>query len=105
VIAEGPAADLKQAVSGQRLDLTAADVRAYAELECVLGSRVQHTDPLRGVLGVPTDGSAAHIRALLDECDPGRTAVSSFSVHTATLDDVFHALTGDVAREQEIVHG
>ena len=105
VIAEGPAADLKRKVSEQRLDLTATDVRAYEGLEYVLGSRVEHRDPLRGVLGVPTDGSAAHIRALLDECDPGRTAVSSFTVHTATLDDVFHALTGGVAREKETVHG
>jgi len=105
VIAEGPAADLKRQVSEQRLDLTATDVRAYAGLECALGSRVEHRDPLRGVLGVPTDGSAAHIRALLDECDPDRKAVSSFTVHTATLDDVFHALTGDVAREKETVHG
>ena len=105
VIAEGPAADLKRQVSEQRLDLTATDVRAYAGLECVLGSRVQHRDPLRGVVGVPTDGSAAHIRALLDECDPDRTAVSSFTVHSATLEDVFHALTGGVAREQETVRG
>ena len=105
VIAEGPAADLKRKVSEQRLDLTATDVRAYEGLECLLGSRVEHRDPLRGVLGVPTDGSAAHIRALLDECDPDRKAVSSFTVHTATLDDVFHALTGDVAREKETVHG
>ena len=89
----------------QRLDLTATDVQAYEGLEYVLGSRVQHRDPLRGVLGVPTDGSAAHIRALLDECDPGRTVVSSFTVHIATLDDVFHALTGGVAREQETVRG
>jgi ABC-2 type transport system ATP-binding protein len=105
VIAEGPAAELKRQVSEQRLDLTATDVRAYAGLEDVLGSRVLRRDPLRGVLGVPTDGSAAHIRALLDECDPDRTAVSSFTVHTATLDDVFHALTGGVAREQEILRG
>jgi ABC-2 type transport system ATP-binding protein len=105
VIAEGPSAELKRQVSEQRLDLTATDVRAYAGLEYVLGSRVQHRDPLRGVLGVPTDGSAAHIRALLDECDPDGTAVSSFTVHTATLDDVFDALTGDMTREQEAVHG
>jgi len=105
VIAEGPAADLKRKVSEQRLDLTATDVRAYEGLEFLLGSRVEHRDPLRGVLGVPTDGSAAHIRALLDECDPDRTAVSSFTVHTATLDDVFHALTGGVARKQEVVRG
>jgi ABC-2 type transport system ATP-binding protein len=105
VIAEGPVAELKRQVGEQRLDLTATDFCAYEGLECVLGSRVQHRDPLRGVLGVPTDGSAAHIRALMDECDPGRTAVSSFTVHTATLDDVFHALTGGVAREQEAVRG
>jgi ABC-2 type transport system ATP-binding protein len=105
VIAEGPAADLKRQVSEQRLDLTATDVRAYEGLQYALGSRVEHRDPLRGVLGVPTDGSAAHIRALLDECDPDRTAVSSFTVHAATLDDVFHALTGDVAGERETVRG
>jgi ABC-2 type transport system ATP-binding protein len=105
VIAEGSAAELKRQVSEQRLDLTTTDARAYEGLEYVLGSRVQHRDPLRGVLGVPTDGSATHIRALLDECDPARTAVSSFTVHMATLDDVFHALTDGVAREQEAVRG
>ena len=34
------------------------------------------------------------MRALLDEIDPGRTAVRSFAVHAASLDDVFLALTG-----------
>ena len=32
-------------------------------------------------------------RRVLDEFDPGRSAVRSFSVHTTTLDDVFLALT------------
>jgi len=105
VIAEGSAAELKRQVSEQRLDLTATDTPAYEGLEYMLGPRVQHRDPLRRVLGVPTDGSADHIRTLLDECDPNRTAVASFTVHTATLDDVFHALTGDVAREPETIRG
>jgi ABC-2 type transport system ATP-binding protein len=43
---------------------------------------------------VATDGGAAHIRMLLDEVDPLRHTISSFTVHTATLDDVFLALTG-----------
>lgn len=105
IIAEGSAADLKRQVSEQRLDLTAGDADAYARLEYVLGSRVRYRDSPRGVLGVPTDGSAAHIRALLDECDPDRTAVSSFAVHTATLDDVFHALTSDQARTHDQARG
>ena len=34
------------------------------------------------------------MRALLDEVDPARRAVRRFAVHSATLDDVFLALTG-----------
>ena len=50
---------------------------------------------------MPTDGSAAQVRAVLDEADPGRDLVASFAVHGATLDDVFFALTG---YEQELTH-
>ncbi len=45
-------------------------------------------------MGAATDGTAGHVRALLDEIDPGRRRVERFTVHTATLDDVFAALTG-----------
>jgi ABC-2 type transport system ATP-binding protein len=34
------------------------------------------------------------VRALLDEVDPARRTVERFAVHSATLDDVFLALTG-----------
>ena len=37
------------------------------------------------------------MRAFLDQVDPGRTAVRSFAVHAASLDDVFLALTGHSA--------
>ena len=45
-------------------------------------------------VGVPTDGSAAQVRALLDEADPGRRLIASFAAREATLDDVFLTLTG-----------
>lgn len=51
-------------------------------------------DPVQRVVSVPTDGAAAGIRSLLDEVDPGGRGISRFTVHTATLDDVFLALTG-----------
>jgi ABC-2 type transport system ATP-binding protein len=41
------------------------------------------------------------VRALLDELDPDRRAVERFDVHTATLDDVFLALTGHTATQTE----
>ena len=63
----------------------------------LLGDRALVTEPARRTVGVATDGTAAHVRALLDELDPDRTAITQFAVHTATLDDVFLALTGQPA--------
>ena len=93
IIAQGTAAELKQRVAAQRLDLTAASEAAYDDLTCHFGDRASHRDHASLTLGVPTDGGAAEIRALLDTADPGRTLVASFAVRTASLDDVFLILT------------
>ncbi|MGW9493233.1 ATP-binding cassette domain-containing protein [Streptomyces prasinus] len=95
LVAEGTSAELKQRVAGHRLDLVLADSASYLRL----APRATHADPGTRTLGIPTDGSAAHIRALLDELDPTRTAVQAFSVRTATLDDVFLELTRSSAAE------
>ncbi|PWI09563.1 ABC transporter [Streptomyces sp. NWU339] len=95
LVAEGTSAELKRRVAGHRLDLVLADSVSYLRLV----PRAICADPDTRTLGIPTDGSAAHIRALLDELDPTRTTISSFSVHTATLDDVFLELTRSPAAE------
>jgi ABC-2 type transport system ATP-binding protein len=94
IIANGTADELKARVAERRLDITAANASAYADMERYLGGRVVRADPVGRTLGVATDGSAGHIRTVLDDIDPGRRAVSHFAIHTATLDDVFLALTG-----------
>ncbi|WP_432013946.1 ATP-binding cassette domain-containing protein [Streptomyces cucumeris] len=94
VVAEGTSAQLKERVAGQRLDLVLDGADAFAETARLLGARLVWSDADRLTLGVATDGSAAHIRGLLDEIDPGRRAVDRFTVRGATLDDVFLALTG-----------
>jgi ABC-2 type transport system ATP-binding protein len=94
VVAEGTSAQLKRRIADQRLDLVLADAAAFEEAARALGGRAVQNDPGRLIIGVATDGSAAHVRALLDEVDPGRHAVRTFAVHGATLDDVFLALTG-----------
>jgi ABC-2 type transport system ATP-binding protein len=100
IIAQGTAAELKQRVAAQRLDLTAASEAAYDDLTRHFGGRAIHRDHASLTLGVPTNGSAAEIRALLDTADPGRTLVASFAVQTASLDDVFLILTHhDTAKE------
>jgi ABC-2 type transport system ATP-binding protein len=100
IIADGTAAELKTRVAEQRLDMV-IDVDAYDAIERYLDRRVVHADPASRTLGVATDGSAAHIRSMLDEIDPQRRSVSRFAVRTATLDDVFLALTGHGAAPAE----
>jgi ABC-2 type transport system ATP-binding protein len=101
LVAEGTSTELKKQLAEQRLDLTLADASAFAEIARILGDRAVSIDPDGLAIGVATDGSAAHVRAVLDEVDPQRRAVRTFAVHTATLDDVFLALTGHTATRPE----
>ncbi len=94
VVADGTPAGLKRLVGGHRLDLALADAAAFGAVARLAGRRAVTADPGSLTIGVATDGTAPQVRALLDELDPRRSAVRSFSVHTATLDDVFLALTG-----------
>src|SRR4051794_8140517 len=94
VVAEGTAAELKRRVAEQRLELVLDDAAAFAAVDGALGARVLRRDPGGRTLAVASDGSAAHVRALLDEVDPAGRAVERFAVRGATLDDVFLALTG-----------
>jgi ABC-2 type transport system ATP-binding protein len=104
LVAEGTATELKQRIADQRLELTLADSAAFELVARRLGERAisfVHTDPARLVITVPTDGSAAQVRVLLDEIDPSHKGVARFAVHGATLDDVFLALTGPATNPKE----
>jgi ABC-2 type transport system ATP-binding protein len=103
VVAEGTPEQLKQKVSEHRLDLTLADPTAFDLAARRLGERALLADPNQLTLSVATDGTAAHVRAVLDELDPTRRAIDRFTVHSATLDDVFLALTGHTTEKKETV--
>ena len=57
------------------------------------GRVVSADEPVRTTIGVETDGSARQVHAVLDELAGADVPVTSLSVTTATLDDVFLALT------------
>jgi ABC-2 type transport system ATP-binding protein len=101
LVAQGTAAELKRRVGTQRLDLTCVSAAAWSQAVRRCGDRAVHLDEASLTVGVPTDGTAAQVRALLDEADPGRSLIASFAVREATLDDVFLTLTGTV---KEITH-
>ena len=93
IVAEGSAAELKQQIADQRLDLELSDAAAFDELCELLGDRATHAESDLLTIGVPTDGTAPDVRALLDELDPEGSRIARFSVVQASLDDVFMALT------------
>jgi ABC-2 type transport system ATP-binding protein len=101
LVAAGTAAELKRRVAALRLDLTCPTPTAFEQVRSKLTNRVVHLDPAARTVGVATDGSAAQVRALLDQADPGRDLVASFAVRGATLDDVFFTLT---APAPEVAH-
>jgi ABC-2 type transport system ATP-binding protein len=101
IVAEGTSAQLKQQVSGHRLDLTLTDHVTFDAMARFLGDRALLPDRDRRTLSVATNGSAAHVRALLDELDPDRRAIDQFAVHSTNLDDVFLALTGHATTRKE----
>ncbi|MEJ8635830.1 ATP-binding cassette domain-containing protein [Streptomyces sp. NPDC006475] len=94
LVAEGTADELKARVAGHRLDLVLTDAAAYLRIETHAPGRSVHRSPETLTVGFPTDGTAAEVRALLDELDPQRRDIVRFSVRQATLDDVFLTLTG-----------
>jgi len=104
IVAEGTAAELKRTIAARRLDVTGASRAAFEELIRHFGDRAVHVDDGNLTLGVPTEGDAAGIRALLDAADPDRDLVADFAVHGATLDDVFLTLTGHAGHVKESTH-
>ncbi|MFD9881929.1 ATP-binding cassette domain-containing protein [Streptomyces alboflavus] len=92
IVAEGTPAELKSRVAGHHLDITLTTSDAYLRVHAA-APHATHHDPRTRTLGLPTDGTARHVRALLDELDPTGTDVAHFALRTASLDEVFLALT------------
>jgi ABC-2 type transport system ATP-binding protein len=100
VVAEGSAAQLKARVAERRLVVTVVDEAAYRRMVHHLGDRCLSSDPPQRTVTVATDGSAADVRSLVDELDPDRTGIEHFALYTASLDDVFLALTGGTLQKE-----
>jgi ABC-2 type transport system ATP-binding protein len=93
IVAEGAPAELKRAFADHRLVVRASGAEAYARLRERLDGRAAAAGREALTIELATDGRADAVRRLLDEVDPDRTDVATFAVRTATLDDVFLALT------------
>ncbi|MEU3769686.1 ATP-binding cassette domain-containing protein [Amycolatopsis keratiniphila] len=92
IVALGTPDELKRRVPGGHMQLKFPDAVSLRDATRVL--RVSTSDDEALALRVPTDGTVAALRAVLDRLDDEAVAVESLTVHTPDLDDVFLSLTG-----------
>jgi ABC-2 type transport system ATP-binding protein len=99
LIAEGSPDALKRRIPGGHIRLQFADLEDLESAAIALGAPARDDEAL--ALQIPSDGSVASLRTLLDRLDHASVEVGSLSVHTPDLDDVFLALTGQPDKERE----
>ncbi|MFC4852105.1 ATP-binding cassette domain-containing protein [Actinophytocola glycyrrhizae] len=92
IVAQGTPDELKRRVPGGHLRLRFPDAVSLQRAELALG--VSTSDEENLALRVPTDGTVAALRGVLDRLDTDSVAVERLTVHTPDLDDVFLSLTG-----------
>lgn len=94
IIAEGTASELKSKVGEEVVEIVlekGADFLRTTKLFEVRG--VQSSEEKRSI-SMPTDGSVASLKKILDTLSQAGIEIDKLSVHKPTLDDVFMKLTG-----------
>jgi ABC-2 type transport system ATP-binding protein len=97
IVAEGTPAELKRRIPGGHIQLQFAEPDALRAAVSMIPNATPDDDQL--ILQVPSDGSIASLRRVLDELDDARITVEHLSIHTPDLDDVFFAVTGHATTE------
>jgi len=94
IVAQGTAGELKQRVPGGHIGVFFADTPTLTAATTALGATDHHADPEQLSVRIPSDGSAADIKHVLDRLADHDVTIERLAVHTPDLDDVFFALTG-----------
>jgi ABC-2 type transport system ATP-binding protein len=101
VIAEGTADELKSRVGNERLELVITKSKDFKTALKIVDGETPHHDEKRRSLSVAIDGGAKHVKKILDAMEKANIDVESLSLHKPTLDDVFLALTGKQATQDD----
>jgi ABC-2 type transport system ATP-binding protein len=92
VVAQGSLDELKRLVPGGHVSITFTDPASLDAAARALGDLPR--DHETRTLQIPSDGSVASMKALLNRLDDHSIRVDRLAIHTPDLDDVFFALTG-----------
>ncbi|HUZ22021.1 MAG TPA: ATP-binding cassette domain-containing protein [Acidimicrobiales bacterium] len=100
IVAEGTADALKRRIPGGHVRLEFAAPHALLAAASIIDDASHDEENL--VLQVPSDGSVASLRRMLDQLGDAHIEVEQLSIHTPDLDDVFLAVTGHATEEAMI---
>jgi ABC-2 type transport system ATP-binding protein len=92
LVADGTPEELKRLIPGGHVSIQFADPADLDAAAHALGDLPRDLETL--TVQVPSDGSVASVKALLNRLDDQALEAAKVSVHTPDLDDVFFALTG-----------
>ncbi len=101
VIAEGTADELKARVGSDRVELKLARKEDMDRAQSVMDGEALHAEVERRIISVTTQGGVARLKEILQRFESAGIDVENVSLNRPTLDDVFLALTGHAASEQE----
>ncbi|MEF9880867.1 ATP-binding cassette domain-containing protein [Streptomyces sp. P9-A4] len=91
-VAEGTAQELKRLIPGGHVRVQFTDEAHFDTAASIFGVATRDEESL--TLQIPSDGSLANLRSVIDVLDTTGVRAESLTVHTPDLDDVFLALTG-----------
>lgn len=99
IIAEGTAAQLKEGIGDERVELTFASKEHAKKAKQALHGYdfTAHSDP--SALSVATDGTPSRIKDILIRLDKAGIEAHTINLRTPTLDDVFMKLTQSKGEE------
>jgi ABC-2 type transport system ATP-binding protein len=94
VIAQGTAAELKNKVGKDRLELTLTSNKSFKSAVKLLGKNVVASDEKELTISILLANTNKDVRKTLDVLEKNDISTSSIEIHKPTLDDVFLSLTG-----------
>jgi ABC-2 type transport system ATP-binding protein len=104
VIAEGTSDQLKDQLGGDRVEARVKDLEQFEMVVEILSDIAEgppHTDALQGRVSIPSRRGAQTLIAATRRLAEADIELDDLAIRRPSLDDVFLALTGHVAEEEE----
>lgn len=100
IIAEGTAAELKNRVGKERLEITIKENSNFAKAVEIIDGEALQKDEEKRTISLASGGSVKEIKRVLDHMEKTGIEIETLSLHKPTLDDVFLNLTGHKAEQE-----